>query len=158
MGYLLVKQPPTHCRRVFSGAGVLRVSSKLDSSHRTLTTPVEAYAPPHTVSILPSCESPSSMLGLTPKQHATAPPPLVGTLRLAPSLVSNASPLRARCQPTSLRLDLAARKDPFGLTAHAELTVTDRDNFLKATEGSVLTSEAKPQRADKPPAGRHAES
>jgi hypothetical protein len=27
-------------------AGVLRVSSKLGSSHRTLTTPVEAYAPP----------------------------------------------------------------------------------------------------------------
>ena len=34
-------------------AGVLRVSSKLGSSHRTLTTPVEAYAPPCVVNILP---------------------------------------------------------------------------------------------------------
>src|SRR5215212_10604641 len=43
----LVKQPqPVHYRRVSCGAGVLRVSSKLGSSHRTLTTPVEAYAPP----------------------------------------------------------------------------------------------------------------
>jgi hypothetical protein len=54
MGYLLVKQPePVHRWRVSFAAGVLRVSSKLGSSHRTLTTPVEAYAPPHTVNILP---------------------------------------------------------------------------------------------------------
>src|SRR5918997_6745342 len=57
----LVKQPAQLVRwRVSCGAGVLRVSSKLGSSHRTLTTPVEAYAPPHTVFILPSCTSPSS--------------------------------------------------------------------------------------------------
>jgi hypothetical protein len=54
MGYLLVKQPAQLVRwRVSCGAGVLRVSSKLGSSHRTLTTPVEAYAPPCKVHILP---------------------------------------------------------------------------------------------------------
>src|SRR5215213_2661822 len=54
MGYLLVKQPePNHFRRVSCVAGVLRVSSKLGSSHRTLTTPVEAYAPPCKGHILP---------------------------------------------------------------------------------------------------------
>src|ERR671911_627497 len=56
MGYSLVKQPkPDHRWRVSFGAGVLRVSSKLGSSHRTLTTPVEAYAPPCTAHILPFC-------------------------------------------------------------------------------------------------------
>src|SRR5918998_3343924 len=55
------RAPAQRCRwRVSFVAGVLRVSSKLGSSHRTLTTPVEAYAPPHTVHILPSCGSPSS--------------------------------------------------------------------------------------------------
>jgi hypothetical protein len=54
MGYFLVKQPePFHRWRVSFAAGVLRVSSKLGSSHRTLTTPVEAYAPPCGVDILP---------------------------------------------------------------------------------------------------------
>src|SRR5215210_1073149 len=55
MGYLLVKQPkPFLVRwRVSFAAGVLRVSSKLGSSHRTLTTPVEAYAPPCVINILP---------------------------------------------------------------------------------------------------------
>src|SRR5829696_8933129 len=54
MGYLLVKQPePYRYRRVSCVAGVLRVSSKLGSSHRTLTTPVEAYAPPCRANILP---------------------------------------------------------------------------------------------------------
>jgi hypothetical protein len=46
--------PAQHlCRRVSCAAGVLRVSSKLGSSHRTLTAPVEAYAPPCTANILP---------------------------------------------------------------------------------------------------------
>src|SRR5215210_5169880 len=50
----LVKQPePFRYRRVSCVAGVLRVSSKLGSSHRTLTTPVEAYAPPCKANILP---------------------------------------------------------------------------------------------------------
>src|SRR5215203_5049681 len=55
MGYLLVKQPQPFLVRwhVSCAAGVLRVSSKLGSSHRTLTTPVEAYAPPCTANILP---------------------------------------------------------------------------------------------------------
>jgi hypothetical protein len=55
MGYCLIKQQPESRRswRVSFAAGVLRVSSKLGSSHRTLTTPVEAYAPPCTVDILP---------------------------------------------------------------------------------------------------------
>jgi hypothetical protein len=54
MGYFLVKQPePFHRWRVSFAAGVLRVSSKLGSSHRTLTTPVEAYAPPCKAHILP---------------------------------------------------------------------------------------------------------
>src|SRR5918998_6002182 len=54
MGYFLVKQPePVHRWRVSFAAGVLRVSSKLGSSHRTLSTPVEAYAPPCKASILP---------------------------------------------------------------------------------------------------------
>src|SRR5688572_7658576 len=54
MGYFLVKQPqPLHRWRVSCAAGVLRVSSKLGSSHRTLTTPVEAYAPPCVMHILP---------------------------------------------------------------------------------------------------------
>src|SRR5215212_7446229 len=54
MGYSLVKQPePNLYRRVSCVAGVLRVSSKLGSSHRTLTTPVEAYAPPCRADILP---------------------------------------------------------------------------------------------------------
>src|SRR5215213_1374892 len=54
MGYSLVKQPePNLYRRVSCVAGVLRVSSKLGSSHRTLTTPVEAYAPPCKGHILP---------------------------------------------------------------------------------------------------------
>src|SRR5215208_2672781 len=55
MGYFLVKQPPQqHYRwRVSFAAGVLRVSSKLGSSHRTLTAPVEAYAPPCVMNILP---------------------------------------------------------------------------------------------------------
>src|SRR5918993_791226 len=57
MGYFLVKQPqPLHSWRVSFAAGVLRVSSKLGSSHRTLTTPVEAYAPPCKVHILPFWE------------------------------------------------------------------------------------------------------
>ena len=39
--------PAQHYRwRVSFAAGVLRVSSKLGSSHRTLTTPVEAYCAP----------------------------------------------------------------------------------------------------------------
>ena len=46
--------PAQHYRwRVSFAAGVLRVSSKLGSSHKTLTTPVEAYAPPCVVNILP---------------------------------------------------------------------------------------------------------
>ena len=52
----LLKQrlPAQHYRwRVYFAAGVLRVSSKLGSSHRTLTTPVEACAPPCTDHILP---------------------------------------------------------------------------------------------------------
>jgi hypothetical protein len=54
MGYFLVKQPePVHRWRVSFAAGVLRVSSKLGSSHRTLTAPVEAYAPPCVMNILP---------------------------------------------------------------------------------------------------------
>src|SRR5688500_10478228 len=54
MGCSLVRQPPTlHHWRVSCGAGVLRVSSKLGSSHRTLTTPVEAYAPPCPANIRP---------------------------------------------------------------------------------------------------------
>src|SRR5215213_7461517 len=54
MGYCLIKQPePFHRWRVSCAAGVLRVSSKLGSSHRTLTTRVEAYAPPCKVDILP---------------------------------------------------------------------------------------------------------
>ena len=52
---LFKQRAPTHhqCWRVSFAAGVLRVSSKLGSSHRTLTTPVEAYTPPCTASILP---------------------------------------------------------------------------------------------------------
>ncbi len=52
---LFKQRAPTHHYRwrVSFAAGVLRVSSKLGSSHRTLTTPVEAYAPPCRASILP---------------------------------------------------------------------------------------------------------
>ena len=60
MSYSLVKQlEPFHRWRVSFVAGVLRVSSKLGSSHRTLTTPVEAYAPPFTAYILPFWRDPS---------------------------------------------------------------------------------------------------
>jgi hypothetical protein len=52
---LFKQRVPDHhlCWRVSFAAGVLRVSSKLGSSHRTLTAPVEAYAPPCVVNILP---------------------------------------------------------------------------------------------------------
>ena len=56
-GLLVKQQPPYHprCWRVCLVAGVLRVSSKLGSSHWTLSAPVEAGTPPCTMHILPFC-------------------------------------------------------------------------------------------------------
>ncbi len=65
-GLLVKQQPPYHprCWRVCLVAGVLRVSSKLGSSHWTLSAPVEAGTPPCTANILPFCEGLSTRCGV----------------------------------------------------------------------------------------------
>ena len=99
-------------------AGVLRVSSKLGSSHRTLTTPVEAYAPPCVVNILPFWRVLK----------------LVSTALLAPSVVSTLGPYGPRLSASQLFLSRphpAAQEAPLRQRSGSALVVTHGDNLLK---------------------------